>query len=147
MKAFGDSALALPPLITTLARRLTGQTRIWCAHQGLRGRGPVDLEGLAQLRVRVSRLVHDHPSIQELDINPWLAAAHGASPPLVALDARNVIQPREGEICSSSRPALRPDPIQYAHPRELRDGTPVTIRPIRPEDEPRVNPLRRQRSR
>ena len=32
--------------------------------------------------------------------------------------------------------ALRPDPAQYVAQWMLRDGTPVTIRPIRPEDEP-----------
>ena len=34
------------------------------------------------------------------------------------------------------RPAIRPYPDQYVTPWELNDGTPVTIRPIRPEDEP-----------
>jgi acetyltransferase len=34
------------------------------------------------------------------------------------------------------RPAIRPYPAQYVWERKLRDGTPVTIRPIRPDDEP-----------
>ncbi len=34
------------------------------------------------------------------------------------------------------RPAIRPYPTQYVTPWTLKDGTPVTIRPIRPEDEP-----------
>jgi len=33
-------------------------------------------------------------------------------------------------------PAIRPYPQQYATAGSLRDGTPVLIRPIRPEDEP-----------
>jgi acetyltransferase len=32
--------------------------------------------------------------------------------------------------------ALRPYPAQYVTDTKLRDGTPVTIRPIRPDDEP-----------
>jgi acetyltransferase len=133
-----DSAVALPPLNTTLARRLMEQTRIHRALHGVRGQGPADLEGLEQLLVRVSRLVLDHPCIQELDINPLLASPRGTSRPLVALDARLLILTGEGDICAAPRPAIRPYPIQYMRPRELRDGTAVTIRPIRPEDEPLV---------
>ncbi|MFN9547281.1 MAG: bifunctional acetate--CoA ligase family protein/GNAT family N-acetyltransferase [Cyanobacteriota bacterium] len=133
-----DSAVALPPLNTTLARRLMEQTRIYRALQGVRGQEPVDLEGLEQLLVRVSRLVLDHPCIQELDINPLLAAPRATSRPLVALDARIVILTGEGEICASPRPAIRPYPVQYVRPWRLRDDTAVVIRPIRPEDEPLV---------
>jgi acetyltransferase len=32
--------------------------------------------------------------------------------------------------------AIRPYPTQYIWPAKMKDGTPVTIRPIRPEDEP-----------
>jgi len=34
------------------------------------------------------------------------------------------------------RPSIRPYPSQYIHQWQFKDGTPVTIRPIRPEDEP-----------
>ena len=34
------------------------------------------------------------------------------------------------------RPAIRPYPSQYVQRCKLKDGTAVTIRPIRPEDEP-----------
>jgi len=34
------------------------------------------------------------------------------------------------------RPSIRPYPLQYVWEWRLQDGTPVTIRPIRPEDEP-----------
>jgi acetyltransferase len=34
------------------------------------------------------------------------------------------------------RPAIRPYPVQYVTPWKLKDKSPVTIRPIRPEDEP-----------
>ncbi len=33
-------------------------------------------------------------------------------------------------------PAIRPYPLQYVAPWTMRDGSVVTIRPIRPEDEP-----------
>jgi len=35
-----------------------------------------------------------------------------------------------------SKPRMRPYPVQYVFPFTLRDNTEVTLRPIRPEDEP-----------
>ena len=52
-----DSALALPPLNSTLARRMMEQTRIYTALKGVRGRPPVDLAALEDLLVRFSELV------------------------------------------------------------------------------------------
>jgi acetyltransferase len=37
---------------------------------------------------------------------------------------------------AKTSPALRPYPTEYVWPWKTRDGTPVMIRPIRPEDEP-----------
>ncbi len=133
-----DSAVALPPLNTTLARRLMEQTRVYRALQGVRGGPPADLPALEQLLVRLSRLVLEQPAIREIDINPLLVLPGDPRHPLVALDARILIQPLEGATCSLPRPAIRPYPSEYVRPWRLRDGTAVTIRPIRPEDEPLV---------
>jgi len=132
VEVFQDRALGLPPLTTTLARRMMEQTRIFKALQGVRGRAPVDLQYLDQILVRFSQLVAEQRWIKELDINPLLASAER----LVALDARVVlydVNTREEEL---PRLAIRPYPTQYVSPWTLKDGTPVTIRPIRPEDEP-----------
>lgn len=138
VEVFRDSAVALPPLNTTLARRLMEQTRVHRALQGVRGMGPADLEGLEQLLVRLSQLVLDHPAISALDVNPLLVAPQGSARPLVALDARILLLEGEGAICTAPRPAIRPYPAEYVRPWTLRDGSAVTIRPIRPEDEPLV---------
>ena len=45
VEVFRDRALALPPLNSTLARRMMEQTRIFKALQGVRGRKPVDIWG------------------------------------------------------------------------------------------------------
>jgi acetyltransferase len=132
VEVYRDRALALPPLTTTLARRMMEGTRIFEALGGVRGRDPVDVGSLEKLLVRVSQLVVEQPWIEELDINPLLAAPGG----LTALDARIVLHdPDTGEE-NLPRTAIRPYPTQYVSHEELRDGTPVTIRPIRPEDEP-----------
>jgi acetyltransferase len=82
--------------------------------------------------VRTSQLVVEQPWIKELDINPLLASPER----LIALDARIVLHDPETREEDLPHTAIRPYPKQYVSHEELRDGTPVTIRPIRPEDEP-----------
>src|SRR5262249_25898752 len=87
VEVFGDRARALPPLNTTLARRMIEQTRITRALHGIRGRKPVDLAELERLLVRFSSLVVEQTGIREAEINPLLASPEG----LVALDARIIL--------------------------------------------------------
>jgi acetyltransferase len=132
VEVYRDRALALPPLTTTLARRMMERTRIFEALGGVRGRAPVDVGSLEKLLVRTSQLVVEQPWIRELDINPLLASPER----LIALDARIVLHDPGTQEEDLPRTAIRPYPTQYVSREELRDGTPVTIRPIRPEDEP-----------
>lgn len=132
VEVFQDRALALPPLNTTLARRMMEQTRIYTALKGVRGRQPVDLAALEQLLVRFSQLVVEQPWIKEIDINPLLVSSER----IIALDARIVLHDPEIELNQIPRLAIRPYPTQYVSPWIAKDGTTVTIRPIRPEDEP-----------
>ncbi len=134
VEVYQDRSLALPPVTTTLARRLMERTRIFTALQGVRGRPPVDLEALEALIVRFGELVVAHPWIREIDINPLLASPER----LVALDARVVLHDPATREEDLPRPAIRPYPVQYVFPWTLRNGTPVTLRPIRPEDEPLI---------
>jgi acetyltransferase len=132
VEVFKDSSLALPPLNTTLARRMMEQTKIYKALKGVRGRKAVDLAALEQLMVRFSSLVVEQRMIKEIDINPLLASADR----LVALDARVVIHGPEVDMSQVPKPAIRAYPTKYISKWTMRDGTDVTIRPIRPEDEP-----------
>lgn len=134
VEVFKDRSLALPPLTTTLARRMMEQTKIYKALKGVRGRDPVDLAKLEQLLVRFSQLVVEQQWIKEIDINPLLVSATQ----LIALDARIVLHPPETDLATVPAPAIRPYPIQYVSPWTLKDGKAVTIRPIRPEDEPMI---------
>ena len=127
-----DRALGLPPLNTTLARRLMEQTRIHRALLGTRGRPPVNLPELEQLLVRFSHLIVNHPWIREIDINPLFASARR----LVAVDARIVVHDRTMTRDRLVRPAIRPYPVQFIRTVTLRNGVSVMLRPIRPEDEP-----------
>jgi acetyltransferase len=136
VEVYKDRALGLPPLNTTLARRMMEQTQIYEALEGVRGRAPVDLDALEDLLVRFSQLVVEQPRIKEIDINPLLARPGDAG--LVALDARVVLHPPEADTDDLPAPAIRPYPRQYVGPYTTRSGEEVTIRPIRPEDEPKL---------
>lgn len=134
VEVFEDRALALPPLNTTLARRMMEQTRIYKALQGVRGRTSVDLEALEQLLVRFSQLVVEQPWIKEIDINPLLAKPGNQT--LIALDGRIVLHNLDIKQEQLPLPAIRPYPVQYISAWTMENGKEVTIRPIRPEDEP-----------
>ncbi|HTX33757.1 MAG TPA: bifunctional acetate--CoA ligase family protein/GNAT family N-acetyltransferase [Bryobacteraceae bacterium] len=132
VEVFKDRALALPPLNTTLARRMMEQTKIYKALKGVRGRKPVDMAALEMLMVRFSALVAEQSWIKEIDINPLLASPDG----LIALDARVVVHGPEVTLEQTPTTAIRPYPTRYVAPWTMKDGKTVTIRPIRPEDEP-----------
>lgn len=134
VEVFRDRALALPPLTTTLARRMMEQTLIYKALKGVRGRKPVDLAALERLLVRFSQLVVEQRFIKEIDINPLLASPER----LLALDARVLLFDPDMTREQLPQLAIRPYPQRYVQPWTLRDGTPVVIRPIRPEDEPLI---------
>lgn len=132
VEVFQDRAIALPPLNTTLARRMMEQTQIYQALTGVRGRKTVDMAALEQLMVVFSQLVVEQRQIKEIDINPLLAS----STELIALDARIILH--ESHIPPEELPklAIRPYPRQYISQWRMRNGEVVNIRPIRPEDEP-----------
>jgi acetyltransferase len=131
VEVFKDRSLGLPPLTTTLARRMMEQTKIYKALKGVRGRKSVNLAELEMLMVHFSQLVLEQPLIKEIDINPLLASPER----LLALDARVVVY-AENETAKIARPAIAPYPTQYISSFKSKKGQTLTVRPIRPEDEP-----------
>jgi acetyltransferase len=67
-----------------------------------------------------------------MDVNPVIAT----SKQIVAVDARTVLWGGDKREADLPRPAIRPYPTQYVTQWRFAEGMPVTIRPIRPEDEP-----------
>jgi acetyltransferase len=132
VEVFKDRELGLPPLTTTLARRMMERTKIYEALKGVRGRQGVDLAALEKLMVRFSQLVVEQPWIKEIDINPLVASPER----LLALDARVVLHDPNTPEDQLPRPAIRPYPTQYMEEWIARNGEKIMIRPIRPEDEP-----------
>jgi acetyltransferase len=129
-----DRNLGFPPLNERLAMRMLESLRMWPLLNGYRGRKPVDVAALVQVLIRLSYLAADYPEITELDINPLLCTPAE----VVALDARVVVD--RALVGVEAEPfahlALRPYPEKFVKEIVLKDGTAVTLRPIRPEDEP-----------
>jgi acetyltransferase len=134
VEVFRDRALGLPPQTTTLARRMMERTKIFTVLKGVRGEAPVDIAALEQLIVRFSQLVVEEPWIKEIDINPLLASADR----LIAVDARVVLHEPDTREEDLPAPAITPYPAHHVGQWTLKNGTSVTIRPIRPEDEPQM---------
>ena len=110
------------------------RTKIYKALGGVRGRAPVDRPALEQLLVRFSYLVVEAPRIKEIDINPLFVSSSS----IVALDARVVLHDWDIADHALPRTAIRPYPSGYVERCATRDGTAIIIRPIRPEDEPKM---------
>jgi acetyltransferase len=134
IEIFRDRALALPPLNSTLARRMMERTQIYKALAGVRGHPPVDRPALEQILVRFSQLISEVPRIKECDINPLLAAPGG----IIALDARIVLHDWNIPDRDLPRTTIGPYPSAYVEKWTAPDGASIAIRPIRPEDEPKM---------
>jgi len=134
-----DFSIGLPPLNRTLAKRLMEETKAYRLIQGYRGKRPANLDALEEILVNFSNLVVDFPEIGEIDINP-LVIAKGTPH---ARDVRIVLETlsiEDWRIINyhSQYPHLiiAPYPIRLIENWKLKDGTPVVLRPIKPEDEP-----------
>ncbi|MDD2332552.1 MAG: bifunctional acetate--CoA ligase family protein/GNAT family N-acetyltransferase, partial [Candidatus Cloacimonetes bacterium] len=129
---FKDRALELPPLNEKLARRMLESLQIYPMLMGYRSKAGVNLDKLVEILIRMSYLAADYPEIAELDINPL----HVFKDDVIALDCRVLIDPLEQAPEPYSHLALRPYPDEYVQTKTLKDGSVITLRPIKPEDEP-----------
>ena len=127
----GDHSVGLPPLNLVLARALVERTRVARLLAGYRNRPPANMDAITAVLVQVSRLISDIPEIVELDINPLLADANGAT----VLDARMRLALADRSGSTLDRLAIRPYPRELERTIEWQ-GAPLLLRPIRPEDGP-----------
>ncbi len=133
VEVLADRALALPPLNTPLALAQIARTRVARLLRGYRDEPAADINGVAQVLVSVSQLLADLPELAELDINPLLVNHEGA----VALDARVRVSARRP--AGAANFAIQPYPQQLVESwvwDNKGQHEAVTLRPIRPEDEP-----------
>ncbi|MBI5834720.1 MAG: bifunctional acetate--CoA ligase family protein/GNAT family N-acetyltransferase [Armatimonadetes bacterium] len=130
VEVIADSSVGLPPLNMALARAQVERTRIAKLLKGYRDEAPADIDAICLTLIQVSQLITDLPEIVELDINPLFADAKG----VLALDARIGVAP--ATTTGPARLAIRPYPKELEEKVNLKEGRPIVVRPIRPEDEP-----------
>jgi acetyltransferase len=129
VEVLADRAQGLPPLNPPLAALMIRRTRVARLLAGWRDVPAADIAAVERVLVAVSELMAAEPRITELDINPLLADADG----VIALDAR--VRVSAAAPGGAARFAIRPYPAQQVQ-RHRWQGRELTIRPIRPEDEP-----------
>jgi len=89
-EALRDVAFRLAPLREAVAAEMVRDIRSHRLLEGVRGEPPSDVAALAECILRLSQLVTDHPSIQELDINPLMVYPRGEG--AVVADARIILK-------------------------------------------------------
>ena len=134
-EVIGDKSIGLPPLNTTLAKRLMEGTKVYKILSGFRNRPRVNVEFLEEIIVRLSHLVTDFPEIAEIDINPLFVNEKS----IFALDARVII--KETSIRSPQHMVIAPYPKRYETQWRMKNGEPILFRPIKPEDEALMSEL------
>jgi acetyl coenzyme A synthetase (ADP forming)-like protein len=127
-----DVTFRLAPVTKAEARAMFDELRGGAVLHGVRGQAGVNLDALADLVVRVSQLVTDHPEIYELDLNPVFASAEG----VVAVDARIIAdfdppapryRPGQDEILTAMRRIMQPEALAVigASPEDGKIGNSV----------------------
>ncbi len=131
---FKDKRLEFPPLNEQLARQMLESLQIYPLLKGWRGDAQKNIDKLIETLIRMSYLAADYPEIEELDINPLIVTEDD----VIALDARIVVDEEimKKPVKEYSHLILRPYPESLIKTAQLKDGTDVTLRPIKPEDEP-----------
>jgi acyl-CoA synthetase (NDP forming) len=86
VEVFQDVRFGVTPLTPHEADEMIGGIRAWKLLAGTRGERPADRDVLREVLLRLAQLALRHPSIRELDINPFLAAPE--RPGAKAVDVR-----------------------------------------------------------
>lgn len=135
VEAIKDRNIGIPPLNRTLAKRLIEGTKIYkILKDGLRNIPPANMDILENTLVKFSRLLVELPEIKEIDINPFRIGENEG----IALDARMIIDKEFLEKDTHKQHdhlVIMPYPKEYIKKIDI-EGKEITLRPIRPEDEP-----------
>ena len=86
VEVFQDVRFGVTPLARHEAREMVLGIRGRKLLEGVRGEPPADVDALIDVLLRLAQLAQRHPTIRELDLNPFLAAADRRS--AKAVDAR-----------------------------------------------------------
>ena len=84
-----DTVARLAPVSPTEALAMLNELRMAPLLRGVRGEAPVDRNAIADIMCRFARLTMQVPDLSEIEINPLVASATGAT----AVDARGTLGP------------------------------------------------------
>lgn len=131
---YDDISVGLPPLNQTLASHIMEATEVYKQIKELHDNPSQILRTLEEHLVMFSQMVIDFPEIEAVNINPLVSVGDD----FTALDARIIIDKDLALTEEEGREHLviEPYPRKYIEEWKLDDGRSVTLRPIRPEDEP-----------
>ena len=83
-----DVAFRLLPLTKEEAEEMITEIKAYPVLKGYRKRPPADIPAIIEILLNTSRLVTEHPEIQELDLNPIMVYTKGAK----TVDARIILE-------------------------------------------------------
>ncbi|WP_419662429.1 putative acetyl-CoA synthetase [Desulfosarcina variabilis str. Montpellier] len=127
---FDKPSVGLPPLNRLLARRMMENSRASHLLRGYRNRPAADMEKLEEMLIRLAQISVDFPQIDQLLINPVIIK----NGKVLALDAQ--IKLTSTRILSPKHLVISPYPKHQERIATTKDGRPLFIRPVRPEDVP-----------
>lgn len=130
-EVFRDRAVALPPLNRFLARNLIDSTRVARTLLDFHALPAADLHALENALLGVSNMICELPWIKELEINPLVVDENGAVAAHARMAIDHTLDAGRGRYAHM---AIHPYPAHLCREWPMRDGTVVTVRPVRPED-------------
>lgn len=123
-------AVQLPPLNSFLVDRLLENPSIAPLLNRYRSFAGVDKSALRDFLLGVSNIACEIPKLHTLTIDPLLVDADG----VIAENTHVVLQHRNHGATDYGHMAIHPYPSKWVSQTALKDGTPIQLRPIRPED-------------
>jgi len=128
-----EQVIGLPPLNLALSKHLVAGAAIARILQGNQHRPAAPVDWLYNILCRFAYLVMDFPEINAMRMDPFVLNEKQGGATKVVVD---LVPQRPEQRERYAHLSIQPYPTQWIKKIQLRDGTAVTLRPIRPEDEP-----------
>jgi acetyltransferase len=127
---YNARSVALPPLNDRLVDTMLRVPHVARLLGPLPGKPPVAAGPLREILLRISEMASELPWLTKLDISSLIVDQTDA----IAVDAQIEIQALPEQRERYGHMAICPYPAQLESECALKDGSPCTLRPIRPED-------------
>jgi acyl-CoA synthetase (NDP forming) len=88
VEIFKDVSFRVAPITTEDAKEMISEVKSYPLLKGYRNTPPADIDALASILYKVSKLIMSNPEIKELDLNPVIVYPKGAT----TVDARIILE-------------------------------------------------------